>query len=136
MKYFCIEKECLMKNRCFRKSVIIALVCVVFTNVQVFSKIPEPAVAIKKVNAKAFRLYVKTLDNPATVEIKNQVGEVVLTEVLLKGYIYRKTYDISDLPNEIFYVKVSDPTSTKEFAVFNDRVELLVDEEKITKDSE
>jgi hypothetical protein len=138
MWYFCIEKEkeSLMKNRCLIKSLIIALLCFVFTTVQAFSKIPEPAVAVKKVNAKAFRLYVKTLDHQATVEIKNQFGELLLTEVLAKGYIYRKTYDISDLPGEIYYVKVSDPHSTKEFAVFQDSVRLLVDEEITTKDSE
>jgi hypothetical protein len=54
---------------------------------------------------------------------------------LAKGYIYRKTYDISDLPGNIYYVKVSDPLSTKEFAVLEDRVQLLKDEKKTTTDT-
>jgi hypothetical protein len=136
MLYFCIEKEKSgMKNKFFKKRSIAGWMLLVVACFQIWAKVPSPAVAVEKVNGKAFRLYVKTLDEEAIVEITNQAGEVLLTEVLAKGYIYRKTYDISELPGNIYYVKVSDPLSTKEFAVLEDRVQLLKDEKKTTTDT-
>jgi hypothetical protein len=59
----------------------------------------------------------------------------MLTEVLPKGYVYRKTYDISDLPEETYYVKISDLSSVKEFAVLKDSVKLILDEKKNTEEA-
>lgn len=124
-----------MKKKNLKKQGILGLVFFVFVSFQMLATAPAPSIALKKVNAKAFRLYVKTLDDQATVEIKNQSGKIVLIEVLPKGYVYRKTYDISDLPEETYYVKISDLSSVKEFAVLKDSVKLILDEKKNTEET-
>jgi hypothetical protein len=124
-----------MKKKNLKKQGILGLVFFVFVSFQMLATAPAPSIALKKVNAKAFRLYVKTLDDQATVEIKNQSGKIMLTEVLPKGYVYRKTYDISDLPEETYYVKISDLSSVKEFAVLKDSVKLILDEKKNTEEA-
>lgn len=124
-----------MKKKNLKKQGILGWVFFVFVSFQMLATAPAPSIALKKVNAKAFRLYVKTLDDEATVEIKNQSGKIVLIEVLPKGYVYRKTYDISDLPEETYYVKISDLSSVKEFAVLKDSVKLILDEKKNTEEA-
>lgn len=119
-----------MKNSLKKYKNIIGVLVVLFTSISMFATTPSPLIVVKKLNAKAFSLYVKTLDDSSTVEIKNDAGEVVLKEVLAKGYIYRKTYDVSSLPKGSFTVKVSDKVSTKVFKVLENEIKLILDETK------
>jgi hypothetical protein len=109
---------------------IIGLMLMLFVSVSLFATTPSPAIVVKKVNAKAFSLYVKTLDDNSTVEIKDEAGELILKEVLAKGYVYRKTYDVSSLPVGNFTVKISDNFSTKIFMVLENEIKLILDENK------
>ncbi|WP_139957559.1 hypothetical protein [Flavicella sediminum] len=92
---------------------------------------PSPSVSAKTINSKVFSLYVKTLDDNSNVEIKDEEGKVIFKEVLKKGYIYRKTYDISGLAVGTYYVEVKDKESTKIFSIIRDEIKLVIDEKNI-----
>lgn len=94
---------------------------------------PSPSVELKAVAAKRFSLYVKTLYAETSVTIKDVSGKLIFTEKLKKGYIYRKTFDISDLPEVTYLVNVKDQESSKTYSITKEKI-TLVEQEDFKKD--
>lgn len=114
------------------KKLVFILLTIGMTFTGVANTTPTPSVELKSVNAKRFSLYVKTLYGETSVTIKDDSGKLIFTEKLKKGYIYRKTFDISDLPEVTYIVNVKDGESSKTYSITKEKI-ILVEEEFFEK---
>lgn len=101
-----------------------------FSTLQASQTIPTPSVKIKTVNETRFNLYLTTLLNDVELEITDSSKKIIYKETLKKGYAYKKTFDITNLPNEAYYVKIKGVTYVKEFSVSKEQINLLRDSQK------
>ncbi len=88
---------------------------------------PSKTTRVESVSKKAFVLYANTEKESVSVKIKDMEGVLIYEEVLKRGYSYKKTYDISELPVGHYYVKVEDSISVKLFLVSGNEIKIVED---------
>lgn len=87
---------------------------------------PNPSMEIKSLNTNRFSLVVDQLKDNTTVQIKDSQGDVIHKEALVKGNSYKKSYDISMLPEGVYYIKVVDATFTKIYSLVKESDKLVL----------
>jgi hypothetical protein len=121
-----------MNMRSLKNLFYVSLLLISFS-ANAFSGDPSPSVSMKMTHTKRFSLYVKTLFTDTVVTIKNIEGTLIFTENLKKGYVYRKTFDISDLPETTYLVSVKDAESIKVYSVTKDEITVIENEVKVSE---
>lgn len=78
---------------------------------------PTPKLTFKKDAPHIVQLKVSALSNAIQVVLQNEEGQLLFTETLAKGYTYKKSYDLSEFVDGIYYVKVVEAKNVKFFKV-------------------
>jgi len=94
----------------------VLVVLLISISVQAFNDVP-PELTFKKESPNTILLKVGALYNPIQVVLQNNEGELLFTETLVKGYRYKKKYDISDFSDGIYYMKIVEATNVQFFKI-------------------
>lgn len=86
-----------------------------------------PALMLKKIDASRFRMEVAQLKSALNVSIKDAWGETLYDEDLKIGHAHRKIFDISQLPQGTYYLKLVNANSTQLYDISNAEVRLLTE---------
>lgn len=86
---------------------------------------PIKSLRIQSVAANKFVLFANTNLEKVSVKIKDLEGTVLFEDNLEKGYSYKKTYDMSNVPMVPYYIKVTDSKSMKLFYIDGLNVKLI-----------
>ncbi|MGB2128668.1 MAG: hypothetical protein ACPHXR_04235 [Flavicella sp.] len=86
---------------------------------------PIKSLRIQSVAANKFVLFANTNLEKVSVKIKDLEGTVLFEDNLEKGYNYKKTYDMSNVPMVPYYIKVTDSKSMKLFYINGLKVKLI-----------
>lgn len=69
---------------------------------------PKPVMVVRTLNAERFKLFVPQVLKPAFLEIVDQNGEMMHCETMKSGKYFSKVYDMSILPEGLYYLKIDD----------------------------
>ena len=86
---------------------------------------PIKSLRIQSVAVNKFILFANTNMEKVSVKIKDIEGTVLFEDNLDKGYSYKKTYDMSNVPLVPYYVKVTDSKSMKLFYIDGLNIKLI-----------
>ncbi|MGB2129688.1 MAG: hypothetical protein ACPHXR_09460 [Flavicella sp.] len=86
---------------------------------------PIKNVKIQSVAVNKFILFADANTEEISVKIKDLEGTVLFEDNLNKGYTYKKTYDMSNVPLAPYYIKVTDSKTIKLFYVNGLTIKLI-----------
>lgn len=92
---------------------------------------PEPRLMFKTIYSDTFVLFVTAYDNEIKVNLHDDSGVLLFSENLKKGYVYRKTYDISGLSDGTYYAEVIENKEVKLFCVTKGKNNTISEIEKL-----
>lgn len=113
----------------FLKKNICLIALVLFANLSF--AYPSPKLMFKDEKPNTLVLKVTALENAIQVVMQNEKGDLLFTETLSKGYVYKKTYDIADLDNGVYYTKVVEGSNVMFFKVEKGEKNTIVEVEKL-----
>ena len=87
---------------------------------------PKPALVVKSVDSEKFVVTIDTSAGDVEIEFKDNYGTELYSDALVKGFVYKKTYVLSELPEGLYYMKIKNSKTTKVYKVQDGKVELVV----------
>ena len=87
---------------------------------------PKPALVVKSVDSEKFVVTIDTSAGDVEIEFKDNYGTELYSDALVKGFVYKKTYVLYELPEGLYYMKIKNSKTTKVYKVQDGKVELVV----------
>lgn len=80
----------------------------------------------KSINASTLMMFINTDGSAVKVIFKDSAGAFLGSDRIEKGKRYRKTYDLSYVPEDLYYIKLVDATCTKVYTFQDGEVNLVI----------
>lgn len=90
---------------------------------------PGNRLVFETVDASKLILHISTYGSKVKVVFKDQAGAYLGSDLMKKGKRYKKTYDFSFLPEELYYIKLIDDKHTEVYTFKNGEINLVVTSE-------
>lgn len=92
---------------------------------------PVPKLTFKNGSPNIILLKVSALNNAIQVVFQDSEGGLLFTETLVKGYTYKKNYDLSEFSNADYFVKVVEAKNVKFFKITKGEINKITELDKL-----
>ncbi|WP_152286859.1 hypothetical protein [Flavicella marina] len=87
---------------------------------------PKPAMEVTSVNEDSFLLVMSQVEKEMSLVIKDQYGFVLYLDQIEAGGKYKKTYNISSLPDGTYYIQVLDDDFSTTYAMAKEADSMVI----------
>ena len=108
------------------KRALIAMVMMAGLNLMANPTPPTNRLVFKTIDASTFIMYINTYGSAVKVIFKDKDGVFLGSDRIKKGKRYKKTYDLSYVPEDMYYVKLIDDKSTKVYTFQDGKINLII----------